>query len=76
MQQEKENVLEAIRSPIAYYTCDFQKGSGYEKMWRRMLDIDDSFKAISIMDTYVEFDKAHFPAAALGGGRLRGGVHV
>lgn len=47
-----------------------------EEMWRRMLDIGDSFKAISIMDAYVEFDKAHFPAAALCGGSLRGGVHV
>lgn len=76
MQQEKENALEAIRSLIAYYTCDFQKGSGYEEMWRRMLDIDDSFKASSIMDAYVEFNKAHFLAAALCGGSLRGGVHV
>ena len=29
MQQEKEKALEAIRSLIAYYISDFQKGRGY-----------------------------------------------
>ena len=47
-----------------------------EEMWRRVLDSGDSFKAISIMGEYVEFDEAYYPAAALCGGSLRGDLRV
>ena len=36
-----------------------------EAMWRRVLDNGDNFKALSIMEEYVEFDEAYLPAAAL-----------
>ena len=47
-----------------------------EEMWRRVLGNGDNFKALSIMEEYVEFDEAYLPAAALCGGSLRGGVRA
>ena len=90
MQQEKEKALEAIRSLIAYYISDFQKGRGYtgkqqliyltppqaEEMWRRVLESGNSYKAISIMGEYVEFDEAYPSTAALKAEGLRGDLRV
>lgn len=43
-----------------------------EAMWRRVLDNGDNFKALSIMEEYIEFDEAYLPAAALCDRSLRG----
>ena len=47
-----------------------------EAMWRRVLDNGDNFKALSIMEEYVEFDEAYLPAAALCDRSLRGELRV
>lgn len=47
-----------------------------EEMWRRVLDNGDNFKALSIMEEYVEFDEVHLPAAALCDRSSRGDLHV
>lgn len=47
-----------------------------EEMWRRVLDNGDNFKAISIMEEYVEFDEAYLPAAMHFDRSLRGDLRV
>lgn len=47
-----------------------------EEMWRRVLDNGDNFKAISIMEEYVEFDEAYLPAATLCDRSLRGDLRA
>ena len=47
-----------------------------EAMWRRVLDNGDNFKALSIMEEYIEFDEAYLPAAALCDRSLRGELRV
>ncbi len=47
-----------------------------EEMWRRVLESGDSYKAISIMGEYVEFDEAYPSTAALKTGGLRGDLRV
>ena len=46
------------------------------EMWRRVLESGDSYKAISIMSEYVEFDEAYPSTAALKTGGLRGDLRV
>ena len=46
------------------------------EMWRRVLESGDSYRAISIMGEYVEFDKAYPSTAALKTGGSRGDLHV
>ena len=43
-----------------------------EEMWRRVLGNGDNFKALSIMEEYIEFDEAYLPTAALCDRSLRG----
>lgn len=47
-----------------------------EEMWRRVLESGDSYKAISIMGEYVEFDEAYPSTAALKTEGLRGELCV
>lgn len=47
-----------------------------EEMWRRVLESGDSYKAISIMGEYVEFDEAYPSTAALKTEGLRGELRV
>lgn len=47
-----------------------------EEMWRRVLESGDSYKAISIMGEYVEFDEAYPSTAALKTGGSRGDLRV
>lgn len=47
-----------------------------EEMWRRVLESGDSYKAISIMGEYVEFDEAYPSTAALKTGGSRGDFRV
>lgn len=47
-----------------------------EAMWRRVLDNGDNFKALSIMEEYVEFDEAYLPAATLCDRSLRGDLRA
>ena len=46
------------------------------EMWRRVLESGDSYKAISIMSEYVEFDEAYPSTAALKAEGLRGDLRV
>ncbi len=46
------------------------------EMWRRVLESGDSYKAISIMSEYVEFDEAYPSTAALKTEGLRGDLRV
>ena len=47
-----------------------------EEMWRRVLESGNSYKAISIMGEYVEFDEAYPSTAALKAEGLRGDLRV
>ena len=47
-----------------------------EEMWRRVLESGDSYKAISIMGEYVEFDEAYPSTAVLKTGGSRGDLSV